>query len=371
MVPFLRIQRQRVANPVTGWMLMATAELTTEGAKPGAPRLKDVAALAGVSSATVSRALSGNGLVSARTRTKVEKAADELGFVMSYHASSLASGRSRNIGIVLPFVGRWYFSTVLEGAAAALMEAGYDLTLYNFEGDRYRESILSDFLLRKRLDAVVAVALNLDKQETEQLLSTGIPVVGVGGPLAGVSTISIDEFDAGRRATEHLIGLGHRKVAHVGGENEQDRYFRTSGDRRSGYLQAMKSADLLVNPAWLLTSDYSFNDAYQQAKNLLADPVNRPTAIFSASDEMAAGVILAARDLGLSVPGNLSVIGIDAHPIGQSFGLTTLDQHAHDQGVHAVESILDQLAGTSAEPTNNVLPTNFLVRSSTAPPPDQ
>jgi DNA-binding LacI/PurR family transcriptional regulator len=86
---------------------------------------------------------------------------------------------------------------------------------------------------------------------------------------------------------------------------------------------------------------------------------------------MAAGVILAARDLGLSVPGNLSVIGIDAHPIGQSFGLTTLDQHAHDQGVQAVENILDQLAGASAEPTNNVLPTNFLVRSSTAPPPDQ
>lgn len=185
-----------------------------------------------------------------------------------------------------------------------------------------------------------------------------------------MSTISIDEFDAGRRATEHLISLGHRKIAHVGGENEQDRYFRTSGDRRSGYLHAMKSAGLPVNPAWLLTSDYTFNDAYQQAKNLLADPVNRPTAIFSVSDEMAAGVILAARDLGFSVPGHLSVIGIEAHPIGQSFGLTTLDQHAHDQGLRAVENILDQLAGTPSEPVNSILPTSFLVRSSTAPPPD-
>ena len=349
---------------------MAAPELATDGVKNSAPRLKDVAALAGVSSATVSRALSGNGLVSARTRSKVQKAAEELGFVMSYHASSLASGRSRNIGVVMPFVGRWYFSTVLEGAAAALMEAGYDLTLYNFEGDRYRENVLSNFLLRKRLDAVVAVALNLDEQETEQLLSTGIPVVGVGGPLVGVSTISIDEFDAGLRATDHLLGLGHRKIAHVGGENEQDRYFRTSGDRRSGYLHAMKSAGLPVNPAWLLTSDYTFNDAYQQAKNLLADPANRPTAVFSASDEMAAGVILAARDLGISVPGSLSVIGIDAHPMGQSFGLTTLDQHAHDQGVQAVESILDQLAGARSEPTTNILPTSFLVRSSTAPPPE-
>ncbi|MFI7579156.1 LacI family DNA-binding transcriptional regulator [Kocuria sp. M1N1S27] len=334
------------------------------------PRLQDVAVRAGVSTATVSRALSGKGHVSPRARARVRQAAQELGFVVSYHASSLASGRSRNIGVVLPYVDRWYFSTVLEGVAGALMEAGYDLTLYNFEGDRYRETVLTDFLLRKRLDAAVAVSLHLDPEETAQLLSAGIPVVGVGGPLVGVPTISIDDFDVGRRATEHLIGLGHRRIAHLGGADERERYFPMSSDRRTGYERAMADAGRAIDPAWSLIADYSLTDAYQRAKNLLADPVDRPTAIFAASDEMAAGAILAARDVGLTVPGDVSVIGVDAHPMGEAFGLTTIDQHARRQGTHAVERLLEHLAGGHGEPSNEVLPAHFVVRSSTGPVAD-
>jgi DNA-binding LacI/PurR family transcriptional regulator len=332
------------------------------------PRLQDVAARAGVSTATVSRALSGNGQVSPRARARVQQAAQELGFVVSYHASSLASGRSRNIGVVLPYVDRWYFSTVLEGVAGALMEAGYDLSLYNFEGDRYRETVLTDFLLRKRLDAAVAVSLHLDPTETEQLFSAGIPLVGVGGPLEGASTISIDDLDVGRRATEHLIGLGHRRIAHLGGAEEGRRYFPMSNDRRTGYEQAMTKAELPIEPTWSLIADYTFTDAYQRAKNLLADPTNRPTAIFAASDEMAAGAILAARDLDLTVPGDLSVIGIDAHPLGEAFGLTTIDQHARQQGVHAIRRLLQHLTGQNTEPTNEIVPATFVVRSSTGTP---
>lgn len=348
---------------------MAAHGRLQDGVSLSPPRLQDVAARAGVSTATVSRALNGKGHVSSRARTKVRQAAEELGFVASYHASSLASGRSRNIGVVLPYIDRWYFSTVLEGVAGTLMEAGYDLALYNFEGDRYRETVLTDFLLRKRLDAAVAVALHLDAAETGQLLSAGIPVAGVGGPLVGVPTISIDDVDVGRRATEHLIGLGHRRIAHVGGADEHGRYFAMSSDRRAGYEQAIAKAGLHVNPAWSLIADYTLSDAYRRVKNLLADPLDRPTAIFSASDEMAAGVILAARDLGLTVPGDLSVIGVDAHPIGDAFGLTTIDQHARQQGVRAVGRLLEHLSGKDSGPSNEVLPTHFIARSSTGPAP--
>lgn len=348
---------------------MATTGLARGGAEAGAPRIKDVAALAGVSTATVSRALSGNGQVSARARTRVQQAAQELGFVMSYHASSLATGRSRTIGVVLPYIDRWYFSTVLEGAAGAMMEAGYDLSLYNFEGDRYRETVLNDFLLRKRLDAAIAVSLHLDDQETDQLLSTGIPVVGIGGRLEGVTSIYIDEYEAGRRATDHLISLGHRRIAHVGGINEHGRYFKTSSNRRAGYLHALDTAGIPADARLSLVADYTLNDAYQQAKNFLADPRDRPTAIFSASDEMAAGIILAARDLNISVPAQLSVIGIDGHPIGEAFGLTTIDQHPHNQGAEAVTRILAQLSGHEPDASDDALPLNFIVRSSTAPPP--
>lgn len=332
--------------------------------------IKDVARVAGVSPATVSRALSGNGSVSPRAKMAVMRAADELGFVMSYHASSLVTGRSRNVGIVLPYVNRWYFSTVLEGASAALLDAGYDLTLYDFQGDRYRESVLGDFLLRKRLDGVVAVSLQLNEHEVEQILSAGIPVVGVGGPLPGMATIRIDDNAIGRQATEHLISLGHSRIAHIGGENEYGRYFKISSGRRAGYEEAMAAAGLPLRPSWSLTSDYTTNDAYNQAKHLLADAVERPTAIFAASDEMAAGAILAARDLGLRIPDQLSVIGVDGHEMGEMFGLTTIDQLARDQGGWAVERLLSQLmpGEAAAEPSDELVQTRFIVRSSTAAP---
>lgn len=332
--------------------------------------IKEVARLAGVSPATASRALSGNGSVSARARQAVTAAARELGFVGSYHASSLATGRSRNVGVVLPYVNRWYFSTLLEGANAALMDAGYDLTLYDFQGDRYRESVLGDFLLRKRLDGVIAVSLQLNEHEAEQILSAGIPVVGVGGALPGMATIRIDDVGIGKQATEHLISLGHTRIAHIGGEHEAGRYFKISSGRRAGYEEAMAAAGLPVRKAWSLVSDYSLNDAYAQAKQLLATAAERPTAIFAGSDEMAAGAILAARDLGLRIPDELSVLGVDGHEMGEVLGLTTIDQFARNQGTRAVERLLAQLrpGPEPTEPADELVQTRFIVRSSTAAP---
>lgn len=332
--------------------------------------IREVARLAGVSQATASRALSGNGSVSARARAAVTAAASELGFVMSYHASSLASGRSHNIGVVLPFVNRWYFATLLEGANSALMDAGYDLTLYDFQDDRYRKSVLGEFLLRKRLDGVIAVSLQLNDHETEQILSAGIPVVGVGGALPGIPTIRIDDVGVGRRATDHLIGLGHSRIAHLGGENELGGHFKISSGRRAGYEAAMAAAGLPLRQAWSVTADYSMNEAYSRAKHLLADAAERPTALFCASDEMAAGAILAARDLGLRIPDDLSVIGVDGHEMGEILGLTTFDQFARMQGTRAVERLLARVQedGQAAGPVDELVEPRLVVRSSTSAP---
>ncbi|MCU1572536.1 MAG: transcriptional regulator, LacI family [Micrococcaceae bacterium] len=332
--------------------------------------IKDVARVAGVSAATVSRALSGNGSVSTSARERVTRAARDLGFVLSYPASALASGRSRNIGVVLPFISRWYFSTVLEGIASALTEAGYDLTLYNFQKDKFREKVLTDFLQRNRTDGLIAVALQLDDQEIGQLRASGLPTVGVGGPLQGIPTIRIDDRAVSRQATDHLIGLGHTRISHIGGENEEGHSFPISLGRRAGYTSAMQAASLPVLPAWSIISDYTTSDAYRQAKQLLADPVQRPTAFFCASDEMAMGAMMAARDLGLRVPDDLSVIGIDGHETGDILGLTTLDQSARQQGVRAVHRLLGQLGPTPADvgPADEILPARFLLRTSTAAP---
>ena len=335
------------------------------------PGIKDVAKRAGLSTATVSRALSGKGNVSARSRERARTAAAELGFVLSYHASSLASGRNHNVGVVVPSVHRWYFSAVVEGVSATLLDAGYDLTLYNVsEGPDRRHSVLNDFLLRKRVDAVIAVSLELSAAEIQQLLAIHRPIVGIGGPLPGASTIRIDDAGIAEAATNHLIRLGHSKIAHMTGDAFFEQDFRLPGMRQGGYHKAMAAAGLTVRPEWQVSADFTVQGAYASARRLLGGTSERPTAVFAASDEMAIGTILAARDFGLLIPHDLSVIGIDGHELGEVFGLTTIDQDARGQGALAVRLLLAGLEDAAdGGATDTEFPTNLVVRSSTSVPP--
>ncbi|RFA12650.1 LacI family transcriptional regulator [Subtercola boreus] len=336
------------------------------------PGIDAVAALAGVSTATVSRALSGNGHVSPSTRVRVHEAASSLGYVVSSPASSLASGRTKNVGVVVPFISRWFYSSVLEGAGSALLKNGYDLTLYGLTGgDDERRSVFEHFLLRKRVDAVLALTIELTSGELQSLLDLKKPIVGIGGPLAGVQTLSIDDVGVALLATEHLLGLGHRRIGMIGGESGFELDFHLPTNRRAGYERALRTAGIEPSPRFFLPADFTIRGGYQAATALLGDPAARPTALFAASDEMAMGSILAARDLGLSVPGDVSIIGIDGHEHSGFFGLTTLAQFPERQGAHAVEILMDQLhpGRRDPTPTNIPLPVELIVRTSTAPPP--
>lgn len=343
--------------------------------------IKDVAAKSGLSVATVSRALSGKANVSPRARQLAQAAARELGFVPSYHASSLASGRNHNIGLVVPHVQRWYFSSVLEGVSEALLDAGYDLTLYNVgEDPERRRSVLNDFLLRKRLDAVIAVALVLSGEEIQQLLAVHRPIVGIGGALPGAATIRIDDERLARQATAHLIGLGHTRIAHMTGDPGLDRDFKLPGIRRRGFEAAMDAAGLAINPEWLVAADFTIQGAYTAARRLLGTSAERPTAVFAASDEMAVGTILAARDFGLQVPQDLSVVGMDGHELAETFGLTTFSQDPRGQGRLAARTALGLLGDARKDPDGGLpalpagdqeFPTKFVIRTSTAVPPGE
>ena len=336
--------------------------------------IEEVAKLAGVSTATVSRALSGRGHVSPVSKAKVEDAAARLGYVVSSNASSLASGRTRNIGVVIPFLNRWFFSSVLEGAQQALLRHGYDLTLYNLSGDgRERSSVFEHFLLRQRVDAVIAVSLELTEHEVERLHDLGKPLVGVGGPIPGVRTLTIDDVAVARLATEHLIGLGHRRIAHIGGDKEFDVDFHLPTNRRIGYEGALRDAGIEVDSRLFAPADFTIRGGYHAAKQLLGVPHDRPTAIFAASDEMAIGCILAARDLGLAVPRDVSIVGIDDYDLSDFFGLSTVAQFPRGQGEMAAEILMEQLEpGTeTAPPAATPLPFALRVRSSTATPPER
>ncbi|MEQ1735709.1 MAG: LacI family DNA-binding transcriptional regulator [Rhodoglobus sp.] len=335
------------------------------------PGINEVARLAGVSTATVSRALSGNGHVAEETRARVLAAALELEYVVSSNASSLATGRTKNVGVVIPFLNRWYYGAVIEGAESALLSHGYDLTLYNLSGGgEERTSVFEHFILRKRVDAVIAIALELTEREVGRLHDIDKPIVGVGGSIAGVRTLSIDDVGVARLATDHLISLGHRVIAHIGGNQESEMDFHVPTKRRDGYEQALTAAGIPIDNALFQAADFTIPGGYAAAKQMLGDPRSRPTAVFVASDEMAIGAILAARDLGLNVPDDISIIGVDDHELSEFFGLSTIAQFPALQGRMAVDIVMDQLhpGHRDLNLVNTQLPYELIVRSSTSRP---
>ena len=332
--------------------------------------LSDVAKKAGVSKSTASRALSGRGSVSVSTRQKVSRAAEDLGFVGSSAAESLATGRSRNIAVVTPFINRWFHAEVIDGVESALIGAGYDLTLYRLTDDiDQRRQLFDYFLVRKGVDAVIALTLFISDDEVRRLRKLGKPVVGVGGLIPHVPTLSIDDVATARRATEHLIELGHRRIVHVGGDQEKQLDFEVHSNRLKGFRFALAAADLTQDNDFY-ADDFDIPGGYRSARAVLADPATRPTAIVAGSDEIALGVIMAARELGLDVPRDLSVIGIDGHPLGETFGLTTMNQHPANQGSLAVSQALAQLGGAwdESDETHLELQVDLKLRSSTTTP---
>jgi len=332
--------------------------------------LADVAARAGVSKATASRALSGAAHVSEAARERVMAAAAELGFVASSSAASLVTGRTRNIGVVTPSVSRWFFGEVIEGIEGALIEAGYDLTLFRVAEDpERRQRVFDYFLVRKRVDAVITISVALSPEEVRLLRALGKPVLGIGGGIPGMSSLAIDDVAASRLATEHLLSLGHERIVHIGGDQAEQMDFHVHTQRLAGFRQAM--ADAGHRPgADFYGTDFSMPDAHRVALDVLGDPARRPTAVVAASDEIAIGVIVAARQLGIRVPDELSVIGVDDHDLAEMFGLTTVRQTPREQGAQAVAMVLASVAAGDAETTQEVsLPVSLRVRSSTTAPP--
>jgi DNA-binding LacI/PurR family transcriptional regulator len=326
----------------------------------------DVARAAGVSKSTASRALSGRGYVSASTRDRVVEVASAMGFVASTNAASLKSGQTRNVGVVIPFLNRWFFAELLEGIESALIAAGYDLTLYQVSPDSEQRRMLFEyFLVRKRVDAIVAIGIALTPHEVERLTALGKPIVGIGGEIAGIATLSIDDVGVSRTMTEHVLALGHTRIMHFAGDLTERMDFGVHAQRLRGFRDAMRAADLAASHR---ETAFTTPGGYALAHAVLADATTRPSAIVAGCDEVAIGAIVAARELGIRVPEDLSVTGVDDHDLAEMFGLTTVRQSPHRQGKLAVELIMDELVRSEPAGRRSPLafPVEVVVRSSTA-----
>jgi LacI family repressor for deo operon, udp, cdd, tsx, nupC, and nupG len=331
--------------------------------------IHDVAKAAGVSTATVSRALRGLDRVSPQTRARVIVAAEELRYVASPTAASLVSGKTHVVGVVVPFLTRWFFANLMDGAEQLLRRNGYHIQLFNV-GSRgaARTLILDRRLLWKRLDAVLVLSADLESAEVELLRNLCLPVVTVGVDLTGCDRVGIDDVAAAEVATSHLVGLGHRRIAYVGGNPGEDVHMATAVHRLTGVRRALGRGNAPEEPSYFIESDWTMRGGVTAASRLL-DLDQPPTAVVAASDEMAVGVLYEARRRGCDVPGELSVIGIDDHEMSFAHNLTTVAQPVWDQGRIAGELLLNALSSEGPHPRRVVtLPTALVVRGSTGPP---
>ena len=256
--------------------------------------IQDVAREVGLSTATVSRALRGIPGVSDETRLRVQEVAQRMGYVPSAAASVLASGQTRTIAVVVPFVTRWYFGEVVEGAESVLRARGYDVLLYNLSGDpQARHRVLSTHLLTKRVDGILILGVEPTADERHWLATHAPPLGMVGGAVPGIPTVRIDDVEAALTAMRHLIALGHRRIGYVGGSETEPLNFSTPLARRRGYHQALREAGVEPDPDLETWGHFTVEGGIEAGHQLLRLP-EPPTAIFCASDEMAWGVMRAA-----------------------------------------------------------------------------
>lgn len=330
--------------------------------------IADVAKLAGVSVATVSRTLHGSTRVDPRTRERVLRAASQLEYVASPTATSLASGRTHVIAVVAPMMSRWFFASILTAIEKALREEGYYALLMVLEDEPHEGvSRLTPEMFAKRVDGILWLNVPVSDEELALLRRLALPMVCVGAPIADAGTVMIDDRQAARLAAEHLIHLGHHRIAFVGTATRSLAHMGTPAARADSFRTQMARAGLEVREDWILDVDWTADAAAEAIIPVLSGRP-RPTAVLAASDEMAIGVLGAARRLGLRVPEDLSVIGIDDHTFAHAIDLSTVRQDVPAQGRAAVALLLAALDRQKKTAARVEMGTALVVRGTTAPP---
>ena len=333
------------------------------------PKIKDIAATVGVSSATVSRALTGSGLVAEPTLSKIREAAIRLRYRPNVNARNLRTQKSMSILIVVRDIGNPFYLEVFKGAEHMARAAGYSVLMGNSEGDPDRETEYFDMLRDGHADGMILLTGQVPQQIRESGFSDDNVVVALEMiEEVRIPQILIDNKSAAKTAVNHLISLGHKNIAHVTGPIPE----KMSALRLDGYLQAMSDAGIPICQDYIAPGDFTLRGGEEAARKLIELPTP-PTAIFAANDEMAFGIIREAHRKKLNVPSDLSVVGFDDIFLSGAFlpSLTTICQPCLEVGQRSMTTLLRMLDGLEVSNETTTLSTNLVVRESTAPPTKQ
>ena len=348
---------------------MALADPTRDGNKrPSRVTIREVAELAGVSIATVSRVLNGRGDVSPETRELVSAIIREQGYSANRSARGLSAGRTGLVGVLVPLVFPAYFSAILSGAAEALAEQDLRVVLSPTGHEHDREVSLIDRLMHGLTDGALIILPEESSEELERLQNEGYRFVVID-PLEPLNdripSVSAAHASGADQAMKHLLGLGHRRIGAITGPAG----WVATEDRRRGYHAALAEAGIPAEPALEVEADFEIVDGVKAGGTLLDLP-EPPTAIFAFNDNIAIGVMQAARARGVRVPEDLSVVGFDdvepatiVTPM-----LTTVRQPLAEMGRTAVSLLTRLLERQRFETLHIELATRLVVRESTAPP---
>ena len=328
--------------------------------------IKQVAARAGVSFTTVSHVVNRTRPVSDSARVRVERAIADLGYFPSAVARALKTAQTRILGVIVPNIINPFFSELVRGIEDACERNNYSVFLCNGDDDRDRQGRSLDTLLGRRVDGVIlATPAGPATTLARRIAATKLPTAIVDRPVPGarVDHIAIDHAAGARLAMEHLLELGHRRIAHISGPSA----FEVSRARAGGWRQALQDAGVEPREDWLVEGDFLAPSGHEVARKLLAQ--GEITAIFASNDMLAFGALWAAAEAGWVVPRALSVVGFDGIEMGGfiSPALTTVGVPIRQMGETAAMVLIDRLAGRTKRAGETVVTPRLIVRESTGP----
>ncbi len=310
------------------------------GRKP--PTIYDVSKQAGVSTATVSRVLNAPASVKAETRKKVLDVIDRIGFVPSAEASARARRELGRIGVLTPFFSAPAFVQRIRGISKTVAGRGYELVIYPVETMAQLEEYFSILPVSRRLDGLIIISLHLDESTADRLRSNHLPTVLIDSTHPDFSSVDINNVEGGQIAAEYLVRKGYTDFAFLGEVRGPAFSLHPTRDRLYGFKKGLEEAGFELPDNSELYSQYSVVDAREKARDMLNTPP-RPRAIFAATDLQAVGVLKAVKDMGLSVPDDVAVMGFDDIDVSEYLELTTVSQKLDESGRIAVDLLLSEI----------------------------
>ncbi len=326
--------------------------------------IRDVAKRADVGIGTVSRVLNDSPAVSPATRQRVLAAIQELNFSPNPAARRLSLGKSLTIGVIVPFFTNPSVIDRMRGIEAVVAESHYDLVLFNVETQARRDACFHDVPRSERMDGVLIISLHLESRDARRFIESQVPTVLIDAVHPDFDWVIVDNVAGGYLATQHLIQLGHRRIAYISDELDQPFESAPVKDRYQGYVKALTEANIPLKSEYYRQGELKTAVARQLAHELLDQP-QPPTAIFAYSDIQAIGVLEAAEERGINVPRDLSVIGYDDIEIAEYLGLTTIRQSLFESGARGAELLLKAMTQPTSERQQVMLPTELVNRKTT------